>query len=200
MVEKIRSFVAIELPDSAKRELGKIIDALYAADIRGIRPVRSNGVHLTLKFLGDIDADRVDAISEALSHAASPHSPFGLKLGEAGAFPNLGKPRVLWVGVQGDLEALARLQTDVEGALATVGFAKDNRGYNPHLTLARVRNESPPSSSKRATDVMAKTPIQEAVAFPVKHISLMRTTLHPDGAIHQRLVSIALEGGYPSLI
>ena len=192
MGEQIRSFVAIELPDEVKQELGKVMAALGEPDIRGLRLVRAEGVHLTLKFLGDVDSDRMDDIVGALTGAVAGHSPFRLELGDAGAFPNLGRPRVLWVGVAGDVNKLDALQADVEAALAGMGFILDNRRYNPHLTLARVRNESPPSSGRSAAAILTGTPFRQGMGFHVETVSLMRTTLHPDGAIHHRMVSIPL--------
>ena len=200
MGERIRLFVAVGLPDSVKTELGSLIQALKAADVDGVRPVRPEGIHLTLKFLGDVDGNRVDAIVEALSSAAAGHSPFRLGLGEPGAFPSLRKPRVLWVGVDGDMEALASLQSDVEGALETVGFARDSQAYSPHLTLARIHRGAQPSSARRAADILSTATIQRGAEIPVECISLMRTELHPDGAIHQRLVSMPLKDGYRSHI
>ena len=198
MGEQIRLFIAVELPDAVKTELGSLIRALKAADIDGVRPVRPEGMHLTLKFLGDVDGSRVDAITEALSSAAAEHSHFRLGLGEAGAFPNLRKPRVLWVGVDGDMEALASLQSDVEGALETAGFPRDKQAYSPHLTLARIRRGARPSSVRRAADILSTATKQRGAEIPVECISLMRTDLHPDGAIHQRLVSMPLKDGYRS--
>ena len=196
MAKKLRLFVAVELPESAKSGLGKVIDALNTSDIPGIRTVRSEGIHLTLKFLGDVDADRVEAVTEALSKAVAGHAPFRLELGEVGAFPTLRRPRVLWVGINGDTEALASLQSDIEAALEAAGFAGDDRGYNPHLTLARLRPSirygPPPPSGKSAADVLKETPIEPGTLIPVERVSLMRTELHPDGAIHRRLVSIPL--------
>ncbi|MCI0887314.1 MAG: hypothetical protein J4N30_03825, partial [Chloroflexi bacterium] len=96
----------------------------------------------------------------------------------------------------GDTEALASLQSDIEAALEAAGFAGDDRSYNPHLTLARVRpsirNGPPPPSGKSAADVLKETPIEPGTFIPVERVSLMRTELHPDGAIHRRLVSIPL--------
>ena len=192
MVEKVRLFVAVELPDAVKIELDRLVQALKAADTGGLRPVRPEGIHLTLKFLGDVESERVDAVAEALSISAAQHSPFRLELGQAGAFPNLRRPRVLWVGVDGDMEALASLQADVEGELENAGFARDNRDFHPHLTLARVRDGSRPASVRRAAELLIDTSFARGADIPVESVSLMRTELRPDGAIHQRVVSIPL--------
>lgn len=200
MNSRLRLFVAIELPDAVKNELGKLINALNAANTGNVRCVRPEGVHLTLKFLGNIDSRRVDTLSEALTRAVGRHTAFSLQLGQAGAFPNLHRPRVLWVGIDGDMTALATLQADVEGELAGVGFAKEEREYNPHLTLARIRNGSQPSSVERVTGILTSNPVNRHLKIPVTRMSLMRTELHPNGAIHRRMVSIPLWDGYRNLI
>jgi 2'-5' RNA ligase len=195
MNRTLRLFVAIELPEAVKDELGKLIDALNALNTGGVRCVRSEGVHLTLKFLGNVDSRRVDTLSEALKQAVAGRTAFRLQLGQAGAFPNLHRPRVLWVGIDGDMTTLSTLQADVEDELADVGFSKEERGYNPHLTLARIRRGSQPSSVERATGILTSNPINRHLEIPVTQINLMRTELHPDGAIHRCMVSIPLLHG-----
>ena len=192
MTKKLRLFVAIELPDAVKNELGKLIDALNASKSGAVQCVRPEGAHLTLKFLGNVDSGRVDTLSEALTRAVGGHTAFSLQLGQTGAFPNLHRPRVLWVGIDGDMTALSTLQADVEDELADVGFAKDEREYSPHLTLARIRRDSQPYSVELATGVLTSSPVNRHLEIPATQISIMRTELHPDGAIHRRMVPIPL--------
>ena len=201
MNKRLRLFIAIELSDAVKNELCRLIDALNAANTGAVQCVRPEGAHLTLKFLGNVDSSRVDTLSEALTRAVGGHTAFSLRLGwggDRGAFPNLHRPRVLWVGIDSDttaLSSLSTLQADVEDELADVGFAKDDREYNPHLTLARIRRDSQPTSVERATGVHTSSPVNEHLEIPVTQISIMRTELHPDGAIHRRVVSIPLSDG-----
>ena len=198
MNKRLRLFIAIELPDAVKNELGRLIDALNAANTGAVQCVRPEGAHLTLKFLGNVDSSRVDTLSEAFTRAVGGHTAFSLRLGQTGAFPNLHRPRVLWVGIDSDttaLSSLSTLQADVEDELADVGFAKDDREYNPHLTLARISRDSQPTSVERATGVHTSSPVNEHLEIPVTQISIMRTELHPDGAIHRRVLSIPLSDG-----
>ena len=137
--ERVRCFVAVELPAEARRCIGGLVAGLREAGVRGLRPVNPDGVHLTLKFLGDVSTSTVGDVAAALEGAAAGARPFDLELRGVGGFPDLRRPRVLWVGVGGDLEALQRLYESVESALAPLGFPPEGRAFTPHLTLARLR-------------------------------------------------------------
>ena len=149
MRQPVRAFVAIELPDRAKDALARVVGELRAAQLGGLRAVRPEGIHLTLKFLGDVPADRIDAIGAAAERAAGHHTPFALLLSGVGAFPSGRAPRVLWAGIAGDLDSLGALQASVDGCLADLGFARERRAFNPHLTLARLRDSALPTSTPR---------------------------------------------------
>ena len=106
---RIRAFVAIELPSDVRAELASLVGHLGRANIRGVRVVRPEAIHLTLKFLGNVSPDAVDAIAGAVCNVAEMQVPFTLRLGSAGAFPGRGSPRVLWVGLDGAVSALQLL-------------------------------------------------------------------------------------------
>ena len=124
MRQPVRAFVAIELPDRAKDALARVVGELRNARLDGLRAVRPEGIHLTLKFLGDVPADRIDAIAAAAERAAGHHTPFALALSGVGAFPNGRAPRVLWAGIAGDLDSLGALQASVDGCLGRPGLCQ----------------------------------------------------------------------------
>ena len=101
---RVRVFVAVDLPDTVKAEMGKLIALIEALEVRGVRSVRAEGLHLTLRFLGDVDSDVVPSIISAMETAAAESAPFELTLAGTGAFPNTAAPRTLWVGMKGDLD------------------------------------------------------------------------------------------------
>lgn len=187
MSAPVRSFVAILLDEAVR--------AAVAAQVEQLRPlahavawVPPQNLHLTLKFLGEIDAAPIEAMNEALAEAASKATPFTLAFHGLGAFPGLAHPRVLWVGVsQGALECQA-LQADVDAALARRGFPKETRPYTPHLTIGRVR-------APRGLAALQQAIRQDATkAFGSQHvsaISLMRSDLHPSGARYTELSSVS---------
>ena len=193
----IRAFVAIELGGGAKRALADAIAALRAERIAALRPVRPEGVHLTLKFLGDVAPEIAPRIGEALAGVAARYAPISLALGDTGFFPagNAGRARALWAGVDGDMDALGELQGEVDGALAALGFARERQAFRPHLTLARLHNRASPSDRRRAVDALANYALPQDVGVRADGVSLMQSDLQPGGAIYSRIAYAPLRGG-----
>ncbi len=195
MTEQVRAFVAIELSTQAREALGELVQALSRARLRGVRLVRPEGVHLTLKFLGVVQVAQVDAITSALARVASAHTPFVLGLSGAGVFPERSAPRVLWVGIEGDVGPLRSLQRDVEAALEALGFPREERGFQPHLTIGRIKEGTPPAERREAERALMSAWASPRVPIEVGSVSLMKSILKPDGAIYQRLASVTLGSG-----
>ena len=193
--DTIRTFVAVELSDSIKAHIAADIAQIRQEQIDNMRLVRPEGVHLTLKFLGDIDANRVPTVAEAMTQAAARHPPFSLALGQPGVFPNANRPRVLWIGVEGDLQPLRLLQSDIEEALVAAGFPPEKQRFNPHLTVGRMHHRASREDRRRATDALAALTLPEDRTISVKAISLMKSTLLPGGAIYDQIVHTELSYG-----
>ncbi len=189
----IRAFVAIELCEEWRR-------ALAAAQAR-LKPVvdarmawtRPEGIHLTLKFLGDVDDGKVQAIGDAMARAAANVRPFTLALGEIGGFPDLERPRVIWVGLAGEVEALLGLQRAVEREIGPLGFPPEGRPFAAHLTLGRVK-AGVARWDRRAVEQAAARAIEGAPQF-VTCISLMQSELQPGGAVYRQVRETRLGGG-----
>ena len=193
-MERIRAFIAIELPDTISDALSLVQGRLRAERHPYVKWVDPGGIHLTLKFLGNIDADKVSPITEAIARAAQGVSPFHLELGGVGAFPNLRRPNVIWLAVKGDVERLASLQKGIDHSLVPLGFSPESRPFTAHLTLGRLRERASAAERQRIGESLM-TAKPEEVPFQVGEISLMRSTLTPSGAIYSRLSSIPLEVG-----
>ena len=195
----IRAFVAIELGDHAKRALADAIAALRAERIAALRPVRPEGVHLTLKFLGNIAPDTAPQIGQTLADVAARHAPLTLTLGDAGFFPagNASRARVLWVGIDGDTAALRELQREVDAALAALDFPPDRQPFRPHLTLARLHPGASSPDRRRAASALANHPLPQAVRIRAHAVSLMQSDLHPGGAVYSRIAYAPLRGAPP---
>ena len=114
--EEIRSFIAIDLPPTFLEAIGKLQDELKIGT-KGIRWVKSGNIHLTLKFLGDMPEGLLDELGEILASVCRTHTPFELSMGKSGGFPNLERPRVLWLGLVGELEKLDALMRNIEKAV-----------------------------------------------------------------------------------
>jgi len=191
----IRAFIAIELDDAIRGELDAAQQQLKRSPVSHIgKWVAPQSIHLTLKFLGDIADTRVEPIGEALERACAQVQPFTLALSEAGCFPNAKRPRVIWVGVGGELEPLRQLQRAVEDEVNPLGFEPERRGFTPHLTLARIRDRARPSERTEMGQLLAKVTVDPAVSMAVTELSLMRSELQPSGAVYTCLFSAPLAG------
>ena len=191
--EQIRSFIAIELPEEVRRGLAKLRSELERAEHRFVKWVDSEGIHLTLKFLGNIPFKQVAEVTKAIEEAAQVIPPFHLEISGLGAFPNLKQPRVLWVGIGGEIDTLLRLQQNIDSALASLGFAKEERPFMPHLTLARVRQGASPMERKNFGELAMSASFEASYPIDAKAVSLMRSQLTPEGAIYTRLSMVGLE-------
>ena len=138
-MEQVRSFVAIELPDDLKFKLGELQAGLKSGGYFKVKWVSPQGIHLTLKFLGNVASDKIEMVNEALREARRGIAPFRLKAEGLGVFPNVNRLQVVWVGMKGDLNNLVKLQKAVDLRLGGLGFAQERRPFVAHLTLARVR-------------------------------------------------------------
>ena len=188
----VRAFVAIELPDEIRSALSDLIEDLRRSNIRSMRLVRAEGIHLTLKFLGEIDRGQVDSVVAAVSGVARAHRAFTLELGGVGAFPRRDSPRVLWVGMGGQLAPLLDLQRDVEGAVAPLGFSRETREFSPHLTVARLRDGTSMADKQKAAQTLFSARIESGLPVDVDSLSLVQSRLLPEGAVYECLARMPL--------
>jgi 2'-5' RNA ligase len=186
----LRTFVALELPPEVKRLIGAVQASLRPA-ARTVRWVDPASAHLTLKFLGPTAQEAVEPIGTALRSAAEGHGPIRLRTGRPGAFPNARAPRVLWLGLDGDVAHLAALQQKVETAIAPLGYPTEARPFSPHLTLGRVRQEAG-QAERAATGAAISAAAPTTSLFEVGAISLMLSELTPSGARYSPLLTVPL--------
>jgi len=192
-MEQVRSFIAIELPDELRRELVKLEARLKSAEPPGIKWVDPYGIHLTLKFLGNIAVDRIEEITGAIAQAAEGIAPFHIAVKDLGVFPNLRRPQVAWVGMSGETDKLCQLQKQIESHLARLGFAAESRSFTPHLTLARLRNQVSPQERQKFGQLIASTSFEAASTIEVDTICLIRSQLTREGAIYSRISTVGLK-------
>jgi 2'-5' RNA ligase len=192
-MEQVRSFIAIELPDQLKEGLTQLQSRLKSGSQPWLKWVDPYSTHLTLKFLGSIAADRISEIGRAMEAAAQGIPPFHLEVSGLGAFPNLRRVQVAWVGISGDIDKLNRLQQRIESNLAPLGFAAESRPFTPHLTLARTRNSASPEERQRLGQLIAETKFQAVHTFDVDAVSLMKSQLTREGAVHSKISSVGLK-------
>jgi len=192
-MEQIRSFIAIELPAELKLELVQLEARLKSGEQLGVKWVDPDGIHLTMKFLGNIAVDRVEGITRAMEEAVRGISPFQLKVKELGVFPNFKRVQVAWVGLSGEVDKLAQLHKRIESNLTPLGFAPESRPFAPHLTLARLRAQTSLDNRQGFGQLIANTTFEAAHTIEVDAISLMKSQLTREGAIYSQINSIRLE-------
>jgi len=186
-MQDLRCFVAIELGEAILQGLGRV-QALLKRDPAGRygRWVRPEGIHLTLKFLGDVPAKQVDQIAVAVRDASNGINPFEVSIGGLGCFPNSRLPRVIWVGVKDLSGELLRLQRAVETNLSALGYAPERRAFHPHLTLGRARRVGRAEQAALGK-LVERTQVDKLGDMAVREVSLMRSELRPSGAVYTRL-------------
>jgi 2'-5' RNA ligase len=192
-MEQVRCFIAIGLPDEVKAGLFQLQAQLKTGNQPWVKWVDPYSIHLTLKFLGNVAADRIDPITAAIKEAIQSIPPFHLEVKGLGVFPNLRRVQVVWVGVSGEMDKLTQLQQRIETNLAGLDFAPEPRRFTPHLTLARLRDRASPEEQQRFGQLIADTKFEAAYSFQVEAISLMRSQLTREGAIYSQISSVKLK-------
>lgn len=190
MSETIRAFIAIDLPEKVRLFLAEIQETLrsYGLSIKWIRP---QNIHLTLKFLGDTDTARIAKIIAAMTSAAKDCPGVSLAAKNVGVFPDLKRPRVIWAGVNGQLEALEDLQRTLDDQLADLGFPRDRRTFSAHLTLGRVKGKIVSARLKAAIE---KSEGFESEPFDADRIVLFKSELRPAGAVYTQVHQVHFSG------
>jgi len=180
-MEKIRTFIAIPLPQNILAEFGKLYQAMspFSREVKWIKP---ESVHLTLKFLGNLIPADVKKVFDGMAEVFSdPPDHFLLEIGGLGGFPNLRRPRVLWVGVHGKgLNQLKDIQMRIEEAMTARNFPKENRKFSPHLTVGRVKYYK---NLEKIVESFQSYAFPE-MKFIVEKIHVMRSELKPEGAVY----------------
>ena len=187
----IRSFLAIDPPEEIRREIGRIQNRLKKTVRGDIRWVRPESIHLTLKFFGDIRPEVIESISAVAGKAATEVGPFELAIGGTGVFPDMNRPRVVWLGMDGEVERLASFQKGLERALAEIGFPAEARPFRPHLTLGRIRSPKGPSGLAEALE---QAKMDAGAKFTATGLCLFKSDLTPRGAVYTRLAVYPFAG------
>ena len=174
-----RTFVAVFPPREVAAQVALAIDGLKRPD-DGIAWIREPNLHYTLRFLGDLEPDRVDAARAATREAAAASTAFQVALGAAGAFPDMRRPKILWLGTRAGGEGMTALAASLERALGTRGFEADDRPYAPHLTVGRVRDHMHVRG-------WPGTAVFPRVEFAVTELLVVASTLAAGGSVYRPL-------------
>jgi RNA 2',3'-cyclic 3'-phosphodiesterase len=188
MPEIIRTFIAVEIPENIASAIRKLQQGLegYGIDMRWIR---YENIHLTLKFLGDVQAVDIDNISKAILRTVDGIASISLKAKGIGVFPGIKRPRVLWVGLAGQLEVLMQLQKTLDSNLKDIGFSQETRPFKGHLTIGRIRAKM---NTKKFGEALMAFRNFETETFIADKIILFKSELKPQGAVYTHLASAPL--------
>jgi 2'-5' RNA ligase len=190
----IRSFIAIDLPEDTRKTLSVVQEKLEQSRA-AVRWVKPPAIHLTLKFLGNILPAQVDDIAAAIEQLVRDEPPLTLCVAGLGGFPSTRKPRVIWVGLRGEVERLANIQAGLEKVLEPLGFAREGRGFRPHLTIGRVKDRH---RLQPLIEAMSTLKLPKFNCFDADEIILYKSELRPTGAIYTKLHRMPLAAPAPS--
>jgi 2'-5' RNA ligase len=187
----MRTIIAIELPEEIRTILSNIQDELKQtqADIKWVKP---ENIHLTLKFLGEIEEDKALKIQLVLKEIAQKNSPLSLYLSGIGAFPKLQYPRVIWIGINND-QPVSGIAKDLEKELLKIGFPAETRPFSSHVTLGRVRSGLNRKALIEKIEFLNKNLPSPQPEFKVLSLTLFKSTLTPQGPIYEAIVSCSLK-------
>jgi len=184
---KIRTFIAIELPAQLKQAADKLIVKLKAENSE-IRWVRAANLHFTLRFLGEIEQNQVAQLADGIKNNLKDLQPFPLKLSGLGCFPNLKRPRVIWLGGDGDLETLNNLAFQIESACRVNGFGKADKPFSAHLTIGRINDPHGLESFINRLSSVSFTSDE----FEVHEVVVFKSDLSPRGPTYTALAKVEL--------
>ncbi|MDO8589129.1 MAG: RNA 2',3'-cyclic phosphodiesterase [Armatimonadota bacterium] len=189
----LRAFIAVLLSADLKDKI-RMVQEQFIKVAPEVKWVAKDNFHVTLKFLGDVESERVDEICSALGSAVAEQSAFAMEVAGVGAFPNPGRPQTVWVGVKSGFECLAGIAGEVESALERVGFPKEGRRFSAHITIGRVRSDRP--AHALAGELQAAD-VGEIGRIQINSIAVMKSDLHREGPIYSvlREIPLQLQGG-----
>jgi 2'-5' RNA ligase len=191
MADVVRTFVAVEIPPEVKNRASQLIGRLQAAPAK-VKWVDPRHMHWTLKFLGDVDMLEIPDVCQAVARAVEPLAPFDVEAQGAGAFPDIRRPRTLWVGTGTGSEQMIELHDAIEAELAKLGYRAENRRFRPHLTIGRVRNS--PEGIEELGRLVQENADFESGLSTVYEVVVFSSELGRDGPTHEPLSHAELKG------
>jgi 2'-5' RNA ligase len=188
---EIRSFLAFELPPDIKKRVLAVSAELRRSPL-DVKCVKGDNIHLTVVFLGNVDSDDIKALGEAVEEVCRGYGPFSISLKGIGCFPDRRNPRVLWLGLEGDLERLSCFRDDLQGHLRPFHIKEEKRPFSPHLTLGRFRRHN--RRDALLDEWMSEHADVESPACGLGPMILFRSDLNPGGALYTKMASWPLSG------
>jgi len=187
----MRCFLAIELPEEIRDQLDRLQERL-GSQVRGVRWTRTDHIHLTVKFLGEVPDRDIPSVCDVAATVAARYAPFELEVGRTGCFPPRGPARIVWVGIPNPPQVLIDCQRACEEGCAELGFKAEHRPYHPHLTVGRVKDPHANQDIRLAVENEQRF---EAGRFPAEELVLFQSVLERSGPIHTVISQSPFAGG-----
>jgi len=187
----IRSFLAFELPQEIKRIIFHVSEEARRFPL-DVRWVKTSNIHLTIVFMGNVLLEHLEGIKDEVSKACKRYEPFNISLKGLGVFSNRRNPRVLWAGLEGDIERMSYFRNALEKGLKSFGVKEEKRRFNPHLTLGRFRKGSGPG--EHLDDLLSRYQDLASPLCTLEELFLFRSDLNPKGAVYTKLNAWPLLG------
>lgn len=189
---EIRSFLAFELPALIREPVLRISGELLKSPL-DVKWVKGDNIHITVVFLGNVEETRIGALKDEVAGACLNYGPFAISLKGMGCFPNRRRPRVLWLGLEGDMDRLTLFRDDLQNRLTPFGIKVEKRPFRPHLTLGRFRGHD--FTSPILGELISRFEDLEGPVCTLEELVLFKSTLRPGGAIYTKMASWPLAGG-----
>jgi 2'-5' RNA ligase len=189
---KVRSFLAFELPVEIKDIVSRVSNEMRRSPL-DVRWIKVDNIHLTVIFIGNISADRLEDMAAAVKKVCHAYGPFNISLKSAGVFSSIRNPRVLWIGLNGDLERMSYFRDALQEQLKLFGVKEEKRRFNPHLTLGRFRKCV--RSSAHLDEVLSRYKDLTSPVCALHELVLFKSDLKPSGAVYTNLDSWPLVVG-----
>jgi 2'-5' RNA ligase len=190
--QEIRTFVAVELPETIKKELVRIQHDLRNPKQSFMKWVDPKGMHLTLKFLGNVKVNLTGPITEALQESCREQRPFSLEIKGLGVFPDHKRPRVLWIGITTGQDFLTGLQKSIDDKLSSLGFIREKRPFSPHITLARVGDRANAQEIADFVKTLQNFSYDKSHSVDIDCVYFIMSQLFPSGAVYTTLAGVKL--------
>ena len=190
MSNSVRTFVAVEISSEVRSRAAQLIARLSTTSAK-VKWVETHNLHMTLKFLGEVDLREAPQVCAAVAEAMAQLPPFSIRVAGAGAFPDLRHPRTVWLGVSEGVEEMVQLHERLEAALARLGFRKEHRRFRPHLTIGRVRSTQ---GGADLGDLIARDADFAAGVSDVDEVVVFSSELNRDGPTYEPLSTAELLG------
>ena len=175
----IRTFISVPVPEPLFN-LQKKLKVTISEKIGKIRWLHKDQIHLTIKFLGDTTEDSINDVRHVMQKVADEFKPFNISIQKTGCFPKIERPRVMWIGVSGELDKLYQLVEKIQKKLNPLGFPKDEKKYHPHITIARAKYPQ-----KKTPDISTFLNTSfDPIPFPIKKVQFISSELFPNGPVY----------------